>query len=127
MIIDPTTPVGKIRLRVGDWLDLPILSDAVIESALAECNDSIPRAAALCANYILAILTHKTHKKMAQLETWSDQQFDNYVKFIRMTINNPHHMGISPIPYNNTGDGHPIIDFIEEWNSEYSSNKYLTL
>lgn len=126
-IIDPTTPLGKIRLRIGDWQDLPLLPDSVIESALVDCNNNIPRAAKLCAQYILAMLTSKTHKKMAQLETWSDQQFDNYVKFIQMTILNPHLMDVSPIPYVNTETEHPLIEFSREWNESFATAKNLTL
>lgn len=118
-VLDPTTSLGKIRLRIGDWHDLVILPDAVINAALADCNNNVPRAASLCAQYILATLTSKTHKKMAQLETWSGEQFDNYVKFLRTTILNPNMMDIAPIPYVNTLTEHPLIEFVEQWNDEF--------
>jgi hypothetical protein len=118
-VLDPTTPLGKIRLRIGDWHDLVILPDAVITSALDDCQNNVPRAAALCAQYILATLTSRTHKKMAQLETWSGEQFTNYLKFIQATITNPHLMDISPIPYVNTLTENPLIKFVEDWNSEF--------
>jgi len=119
MIIDPSTPVGKIRLRVGDWHDLPILPDAVIASALEDCGNSIPRSAALCAQYILGILTAKTHKKLAQVEIWGDEYFDNYVKFLKLTVLNPHLMQTSPVPYVNTNTPNPLIEFQEKWNKCY--------
>jgi len=131
-VIDPSTSVGKIRLRTGDWADLTILSDTVINAALTECDDNIPRAAALCAQYILATLTYKTHRKMGQLETWSGEQFENYVKFLKTTILNPNMMSIAPVPYVNvdTEEAHPLIQFVEDWNSNYAStgsNYILTL
>jgi CHAD domain-containing protein len=67
-VLDPTTPLGKIRLRIGDWHDLVILPDSVIQSALDDCQSSVPRAAALCAQYILATLTAKTHRSCRNLK-----------------------------------------------------------
>lgn len=119
--VDPSTPVGKVRLRTGDWQTLPILPDAVIESALTDCNNDIPRASALCAQYILGMLTHKTHRRMVQLETWSGEQYDNYVKFIQMTILNPNFMSIAPVPYVGGNDeDHPLIEFVNAWNEIYA-------
>lgn len=116
-VIDPTTPLGKVRLRTGDWQDLPILPDAVIENALLDCQNSVPRASALCAQYILATLTAKTHKKLSQIETWSGEQFNNYVKFLQMTVLNPHMMTTAPIPYaGGTDETHPLIQFMKDWN-----------
>jgi hypothetical protein len=28
-ILDPTSPIGKMRLRVGDFSDLPLMPDSV--------------------------------------------------------------------------------------------------
>lgn len=121
MTIDPTTPLGKIRLRTGDWADLPILPDAVIESALTDCQDNVPRAAALCAQYILGTLTAKTHRKLSQIETWSGEHFNNYVKFLQMTVLNPHMMSTAPVPYTGTVDeDHPLMTFQSEWNAAYA-------
>lgn len=122
MVIDPTTSVGKIRLRIGDWSDLPILPDVVLQSALDDCKGNVPRASALCAQYILATLTAKTHKKLATVEIWSGEQFNNYVTFLKMTIMNPHHMDISPIPYSGMSDPenpNPLIKFTEVWNKNF--------
>ena len=123
MIIDPNSPVGKIRLRVGDWSDLPILPDSVILSALTDCQQNVPRAAALSAQYILATLTAKTHRKLAQLETWGNEQFENYVKFLKMTVLNPNLMTSAPVPYTgNVQEDHPLIVFVEDWNTNYGTN-----
>lgn len=121
MIFDPSTPVGKIRLRIGDWSDLPFLPDAVLESALTDCSENVPRAAALCAQYVLGMLTAKTHRKLANIEVWSNEQFSNYVQFIKLTILNPHNMGVSPIPYTGGATQHPIISFTADWNAAYGT------
>lgn len=119
-IIDPTTPLGKVRLRIGDWQDITILPDVVIQSALTDCNNNVPRASTLCAQYILATLTAKTHKRLAQVETWSSEQFENYVQFLRMTVLNPNLATVAPVPYTGTVDeGHPLIAFVDEWNQSY--------
>lgn len=121
MIIDPTSVIGKVRLRIADWSDIPLLPDEVIESAIEECSGSIPRAAALCANYILGILSAKTHKRLSQLEVWGAEHFENYVKFLKLTILNPARMDMAPMPYSAAlEDEHPMIKFTREWNEAYS-------
>lgn len=119
-VIDPSTSLGKIRLRIGDWSDIPILPDSVIESALTDCGNSVPRAAQLCAQYILATLTFKTHKKLSTVEVWSGEQFDNYVKFIQTTILNPNLMSVAPIPYGFGDEENPLIAFVKSWNEEFN-------
>jgi hypothetical protein len=119
-IIDPSTPIGKIRLRIGDWQDLPILPDTVLQSALDDCGGSVPRAAALAAQYVLGTLTAKTHRKLANLEVWSNEQFSNYVAFIKLTILNPHTMSVAPIPYSSSTQDHPLITFTADWNAAYA-------
>lgn len=127
-MIDPSTPVGKVRLRVGDWSDLPILPDSVIQSALTDSSDNVARAAALCAQYILATLTFKTHRKLGQIETWSGEQFNNYVKFLQTTILNPNLMTVAPIPYSGmVEETHPLIEFVKEWNSTDWTNGTSTI
>lgn len=119
-VIDPTTPVGKVRLRIGDFQDIPFLPDTVIQATLDEFSGNVPRAASQCAQYILAMLTSRTHRKLAQLETWSGEHFKNYVEFIKTTILNPHLMTLTPVPYTGMADEvHPLIQFIEDWNEGY--------
>lgn len=121
MALDPTTPIGKVRLRIGDWSDLPILPDAVIASALEDCQNNVVRAASLSAQYVLATLTAKTHKKLSQIEVWSSEQFDNYVKFLKLTVLNPHLASVAPVPYVGERDlEHPLQTFMDEWKAGYS-------
>lgn len=127
MILDPRTPVGKMRLRVGDYSDLPLMPDAVYESALEDCQNSLPRACTLVATYILASLTGQTHEKLAQMEVFGNQWFENYLAFIKTTILNPNLMNIAPLPYTPlTYDewGNqvevPLVQFQKDWNNNYS-------
>jgi hypothetical protein len=120
MALDPTTNLGKVRLKIGDYSDLPILPDVVITSALADNDNNVNRTASLCAQYILGTLTSKTHKRLSQLETWSGEQFNNYVKFLQLTVLNPHLTTVAPIPYSGTGtEDHSIQEFIESWKEGY--------
>lgn len=127
-VIDPTTPIGKIRLRIGDWSDLPILPDAVISSAIDDSEQNLPRAASLCAQYILATLTFKSHKKLAQIETWSGEQFDNYLHFLKAIVLNPNFSSVYvPIPYNgDQSKAHPLLAFVNDWNTEFNANNIST-
>lgn len=121
--IDPTTPIGKVRLRIADWQDIPILPDSVIQSTLDDNSGNVYRAASICAQYILGILSSKTHKRLSQLETWSGEQFSNYLKFLQTTILNPHLAPIAPIPYSgvaNDSDG-DLQRFIEDWKNGYKA------
>jgi hypothetical protein len=117
---DPSTPIGKVRYRIGDIGQIPILDDAVIQGALDDANGNIPRASSQSAQYILATLSFKTHRKLQGLETWGDQQFANYLKFLNATILNPNLMSVAPIPYDNTGEENPLMKFVEDWNKAYS-------
>jgi hypothetical protein len=119
--IDPSTNVGKIRLRIGDWRDPVFLSDDVINAALTDAGGNLPRAAQQCAQYILAVLSFSSHQKLAQLEVWGSEQFKNYQTFLRETINNPAFMSISPLPYVGGAETeHPLIAFTETWNEQFA-------
>ena len=120
MPLDPTTNLGKVRLKIGDYSDLPILPDSVINAALTDNNNNVNRTSSLCAQYILGALTSRTHKRLAQLETWSGEQFNNYVKFLQMTVLNPHLTTVAPVPYSGAGsEDHSIQDFITDWKAGY--------
>ena len=121
MVIDPTTSIGKLRLRVGDHSDLPFLPDEVYYSTLSDCNENIPRATSIIAQYILAILSQKTHRKLNQLEIWGNETFQQYIQFIKTTILNPHLSQLSPIPYTGSDtSASPLVEFVEDWNGNYS-------
>lgn len=133
MSIDFSSDVGRVRLRIGDVSDLPFLSDAVIIDAIQENDNSLPRASQLCAQYILAQLAFKSHKKMVQLEVWGAEAFENYRKFLIDTVSNPAFIGSTyPIPYgvNSTDTKDPVEQFIKDWNNNwgrYTVNENMSL
>lgn len=128
MVIDPTTNVGKLRLRIGDYLDPVLLPDEVYTQTLADTvtltvpNGDLPRASKTIALYILAILSQRTHEKLGQVEVWGGDAAKSYKDFLLMTFANPNFMSISPIPY---GAGvttlNPLMQFSADWNAAYST------
>jgi len=115
-IIDPTTVVGKLRLRCGDTSDLPMLSDSVYETTYTDCNNSLSRATATCAQYILALLSQNTHQRLVNIEIWGSEAFNNYMTFLTKVVLNPSISQTCPIPYsasNNTT--HPLVQFQDDW------------
>jgi hypothetical protein len=121
-VIDPSTDLGKLRLRCADFSDLVYLPDAVYLQTLADNNNSLPISAKICATYILGMLSFKTHRKIGlQLENWSGEAFTQYKEYLLLIVSNPNFMDISPIPYNVNGTTlHPLIKFQEDWNSNYA-------
>ena len=122
MVIDPTTPIGKLRLRCADIGDIPFLPDSVYNQALIDNNNALPQSAKQCATYILGQLAFKTHRKMGlQLEVWGAEAFDNYKQYLLLTVANPNFMDISPLPVNVQGDElHPIMQFQKDWTLNYA-------
>lgn len=127
-ILDPTTSVGKMRLRVGDYSDFPMMPDEVYISALADCQNNLPRACVLVATYILASLTGQTHQRLVQVEVYGAEWFENYLAFVKATILNPNFMSVAPVPwtpiivdeYGNQLE-HPLIQFQKDWNANFNN------
>jgi hypothetical protein len=121
-IIDPTTDIGKLRLRVGDWGDITYLPDAVYQQTLTDTSNNLNRSAVICANYILALLTRSTRSKLAQIESYDNQEFEQYKEFLIMTVKDPAFMSYSPIPFGgSTDEVNPLIQFQKSWNAGYVS------
>lgn len=123
MALDPSTDIGKIRLRVADYSDLPFLPDSVYQITLDDNSGSLTKSATVIARYILGMLAHKTHRKMGQLEVWGREAFLSYKEFLVMTISNPAFMDLSPLPYSTTTEGavSPLLQFQQDWNRNYYS------
>lgn len=122
MTLDPSSPIGMIRLRIADWSDIPILSDAIIQSALTQNDNNVPRAAKLCAQYVLGSLTNKVHRKMSlQLEVFGSEWYQNYRDFLVLTVTNPAFMDVSPLPSSTTlsESVNPLVQFSKDWNNNF--------
>lgn len=119
-MIDFSTNIGKLRLKVGDFQDLSILPDSVYLQTLTENENNINRSSKIIAGYIAAILSQRSHEKVSFLEIWGAEAFDNYMIFIKNIILNPSMSGVSPIPYGfNEGTISPIIKFQNNWEASY--------
>jgi hypothetical protein len=122
LAIDPSTNLGKLRLRVADFGDIPYLPDSVYLQTLADNNDNLSTSAKTCAMYILGTLAFKTHRKMGlQLEVWGAEAFTNYKEFLLMTVSNPMFMDYSPIPYQSLDSTQRdmLTEFVSDWNKNY--------
>lgn len=118
-IIDPATNLGRLRLKISDWGDIPILPDSVYQQTLLDTNDNLQQSTVILGSYILGILSQRTHRKLAQMEVWSDAQFSQYLIYLNMIVKDPSFMGISPIPYSSAADFSPILDFQANWNKGF--------
>ena len=126
-VIDITTDLGKLRYRLVDFLDLPILPDSVYTQTLADTKNAngtnnLRAATILCGNYILASLSFSTHQKMGVLECYGNQAFTQFKEYVLMVVTNPAFNSISPIPYSaSTGGVVPMLRFQEDFAKNYSS------
>ena len=126
MVIDPTSPVGQVRLRVADYSDLPLFPDNVYLATLADVNGNVVKASVRMAQYILGMLTSQTHQKLAQIEVFGAEWYANYKDFLKTTILNPNFMDIFPTPYvaqvkNEFGQvvELPLVQFQRDWQNNY--------
>ena len=74
--IDPTTNLGKLRLRIADYGDIPYLPDVVYTQTLIDTNNSLTASAIILAKYILGMLSFQTDRKLGlQLSVNGSQKF----------------------------------------------------
>lgn len=127
MAIDFSTDTGKVRLRVGDFLDVQNLPDEVYTQALAETvnpdgTNNLQRASLLCAQYILASLAFGVHQRLQLIEIYGAEAFVNYKQFLIMLTANPSFGGFAPIPYGIGCDElNPILEFQRDWTLNYAN------
>ena len=98
---DPTRDIDRVRVKVGDTdTNNEYLSDDWYSYYLTQ-NSSNERLAAIdAAKSILAKFTSSTRAKLDQLEVYENQQFDQYLKWLKNFIEDPSISGLlSPVPY----------------------------
>jgi len=88
-IIDLTSAIGRIRMSVGDSLDIPIMADQQYQDLLDANAQNENAVIQIAASYILMMLAHNTRARLDRLETYGQQQFENYLKALKETIRNP--------------------------------------
>ena len=124
--IDPSTNLGKLRLRLGDFLDIQQLPDAVYNQVILDHTDTngnvnLRECAMLCGSYILASLAFSVHSKMQLLEVYGSEAFNNYKSYLMMVTKDPSFNQVSPIPYvAGADDIHPILQFKDDWINAYN-------
>jgi hypothetical protein len=120
-LIDLSSPIGKLRYRLGDYLDIPQLPDEVYQSALDDSNGNLRAATILCGQYILAGLAFNTQSKMGVLEVYGQQAFEQYKAYLLLVLKDPTFGNTCPIPYVAGADEtHPILQFKEDFNGAYT-------
>ena len=121
-ILDPTTPIGKVRLRVADaGSDFQVFPDSVYAQTIIDCNNSLPRASTLMAQYILGTLTSSVTEKLGGIQVMGSEYFQQYKEFLKLTVLNPNLMTLSPLPYSSSGTTiHPLQQFVTDWNLNYA-------
>lgn len=117
MTLDPTTPIGKVRLRVGDTTDgLYIYPDSVYQSTLDENNGSVNRASRTMCFYILAVMVQDSNVTLGVLSLYSADTAKAYTEYLKMMIKDSTFNGLCPIPYFGGADTpNPVVEFDETW------------
>lgn len=99
-LIDPTTAIGMVRLRIADVSDVPYLSDTVIQSSLDNASGNVAKASTVCALYVLGIISQQVDRRMGlQLVVNGSQAYKAYKDFLLTTVSNPYLIDFSPIPW----------------------------
>lgn len=115
-LIDLNSNIGKLRYRLGDYLDIPRLPDDVYQSALDEKNNNMRAATVLCGQYILAGLAFDSQQRMGIIEVYGNQVFNQYLQFLNLVLKDPAFNGVCPLPYVAGADClHPILQFKEDF------------
>jgi len=120
-IIDYDTPVGKLRMRLGDISDLPFLPDSVYLGVYNDCGKNLNKAVVQCGSMILGQLSYKTHRRMNQLEVFGNEAFKQFKEFLILTVKNPSFMDLSPIPLSTSAELNPLIQFQQDWNKNFTN------
>ena len=122
MVLDLSQNEDKIRLRVGDYNDIPLLPTSVYTATLADNNNNVNKCVPIIATYILALFAQKSHSKLSYIEVWGSEVYDNYKDWLLKVVLNPMMNQSSPIPYtgaSSTTTKNPLIQFVEDWEHSY--------
>lgn len=117
MALDPTTPIGKVRLRCGDYNEsLPMFPDSVYQATLDDSNGSINRASRTMCYYILALMTQSSNVTLGVLSLYDADTAKAYMQYLNMVIKDSTFNGLCPIPYFGGADTpNPVVEFDETW------------
>lgn len=88
-VINYDSAIDRVRLAVADVQDIQMLPDTVYEKILEQNNNNEVTATRIIAGIILGLLSPGTRCRLDRIETYGNQYFENYLKFIEKVINNP--------------------------------------
>jgi len=109
---DPTNPIDRIRLKVGDTDNHnEYLDDRWYTYYLSSTNGNEVIASIEIAKAILVRFTGHTREVVDQVEIYGNQRFEQYLKWLKDFVDNPNLSGFrSPVPF---AGGIPRQDMFE--------------
>ncbi len=98
---DPNRDIDRVRTVVGDTsTSNEFLTDDWYTYYLTQNSSNETLAAIAAAKSILSKFTANTRAKLDQLEVYDNQQFDQYLQWLKEFMENPSISGLrSPVPY----------------------------
>lgn len=98
---NPNNPIDRVRVQVGDTdPQNEYLADQWYSYFLDKNSNNETLTAIDVARSILVKFTSNTREKVDQVEIWGNEQFQNYLDWLKDFIENPSISGLrSPVPY----------------------------
>ena len=87
--LDLTDPLSRCRLGTADFQDLQILPDNVYEYLLEKHSDNETAVIKEAAQIILGSLSYGTRERLDRIETFGNQAFEQYLKYLKEVIKSP--------------------------------------
>lgn len=76
--IDPQSPVGQVRLIIGDSIEPYIISDEVIEFLLEQADGDIMKAAKMALQFVIRSLTKAVDQSVGDISIKYSQMLANF-------------------------------------------------
>lgn len=101
MVLDPTNkPVDRIRLRIADFSDIPLLTDDVIQYYLTKNSNNESATAKECALVILGVLARDaSYNKIDALIVDGKNAYASYKDYLLKLIADPRISLTIPVSY----------------------------
>jgi len=98
---DPSNPIDRVRLRVGDTdNNNEYLDDRWYTHFLTTSNNNEVITSIEIAKAILVRFTGHTREVVDQVEIYGNQRFEQYLKWLKDFVENPNLSGFrSPVPF----------------------------
>lgn len=80
--------IDRIRLAIGDTLDIKWLTDEEIQYALDSNSSNEQAATKTAAQFILARMAYSGRERLDKLEFYGSDVFNQYMRFLKDVLNN---------------------------------------